>query len=85
MPLDDNRLQGFVADLLRHEDALVEPIEPDGLEVLAPPEVQRAFANSRGEFSPLKDSPRRLPIRSPLCSRFHSIDWDARPAAQDLA
>ena len=51
MPLDDNRLQGFVADLLRHEDALVEPIEPDGLEVLAPPEVQRALGV--GEFSRL--------------------------------
>jgi len=36
-------MQGFVADLLRHEGALVEAIEPDGLEVLAPPPVQDAL------------------------------------------
>jgi len=36
-------MQGFVADLLRHEGAVVEAIEPDGLEVLAPPPVQDAL------------------------------------------
>jgi len=36
-------MQGFVADLLRHEGALVEAIDPDGLEVLAPPPVQAAL------------------------------------------
>ncbi|HEY0184681.1 MAG TPA: hypothetical protein VGC09_17920 [Rhodopila sp.] len=51
MPLDDNRMQDFAADLLRHEDALVESIEPDGLEVLAPPDVQRALGV--GELSRL--------------------------------
>ena len=35
------RLGTFTASLLRHEGALVDPIEPDGLEVLAPPEVQQ--------------------------------------------
>jgi hypothetical protein len=37
------RMQGFVAALLRHEGALVEPINPEGLEVLAPPPVQHAL------------------------------------------
>jgi hypothetical protein len=37
------RLQSFVATLLRHEGALVEAIEPEGLEVLAPAPVQRAL------------------------------------------
>jgi len=37
------RMQGFVAALLRHEGALVEPTDPDGLEVLAPPPVQHAL------------------------------------------
>lgn len=37
------RLASFTAALLRHEGALVDPIEPDGLEVLATPEVQRAL------------------------------------------
>jgi hypothetical protein len=47
----DNRMRGFVADLLRHEDALVEPIEPEGLEVLTPAGVQRALGV--GELSRL--------------------------------
>ena len=45
------RMQHFVADLLRHEGALVEVIEPDGLEVLAPPHVQRTLGI--GELSRL--------------------------------
>ena len=46
-----NRLQSFVADLLRYEDALVEPIEPEGLEVLVPAGMQRALGI--GELSRL--------------------------------
>jgi len=38
-----SHLQRFAADLLEREQVLVEPIEPDGLEVLAPPHVQRAL------------------------------------------
>ena len=45
-PHAENRMQGFVADLLRYADALVEPIAPEGLEVLAPAEVQRALGVS---------------------------------------
>ena len=37
------RMQGFVADLLRHRGALVEEVEPEGLEVLAPSPVQGAL------------------------------------------
>ena len=48
---EESRLRNFVADLLRHEDALVEPIEPEGLEVLAPSQVQRALGV--GELSRL--------------------------------
>ena len=44
-------MQGFVADLLRHEGALVEAVEPEGLEVLAPPPVQQALG--LGELSRL--------------------------------
>jgi hypothetical protein len=40
---EQGRMQGFVAALLRHEGALVEAIEPEGLEVLAPPPVQLAL------------------------------------------
>jgi hypothetical protein len=37
------RMKGFVTDLLRHKGALVEGIEPEGLEVLAPAPVQAAL------------------------------------------
>jgi len=40
---EQGRLRSFVATLLRHEGALVEAIEPEGLEVLAPELVQRAL------------------------------------------
>jgi hypothetical protein len=40
---EQGRLQSFVTTLLRHEGALVEAIEPEGLEVLAPSPVQRAL------------------------------------------
>jgi hypothetical protein len=50
-PRVEGRMQDFVATLLRHEGALVEPIEPEGLEVLAPPEVQSALGV--GEMSRL--------------------------------
>ena len=48
---EPSRLQDFTASLLRHEGALVEAIEPDGLEVLAPSPVQQALGV--GELSRL--------------------------------
>ncbi len=48
---EPGRMQNFVAALLRHEDALVEDIEPEGLEVLSPPPVQQALGI--GEFARL--------------------------------
>lgn len=38
-----NRLQRLVSDLLEREGALVEPIEPEGLEVVAPPRLREAL------------------------------------------
>ena len=38
-----NRLQSFVGALLEHEGALVEAIEPEGLEVLSPPALRQAL------------------------------------------
>ena len=48
---EPGRMQNLAAALLRHEDALVESIEPEGLEVLSPPPVQRALGV--GELSRL--------------------------------
>jgi hypothetical protein len=45
---EQGRMQGFAAALLRHAGALVDPVEPEGLEVLAPPEVQQTLGV--GEF-----------------------------------
>ena len=42
--LRSGRMQGFVAALLAQDGALVDAIEPEGLEVLAPPPVQQALA-----------------------------------------
>ena len=36
-------LRDFVADLMEREGAAVETLEPDGLAVIAPPEVRSAF------------------------------------------
>jgi hypothetical protein len=47
----NSRMQDFVGALLRNQGALVEPIEPDGLEVIAPPAVQHALGV--GELSRL--------------------------------
>lgn len=43
MPLEMGRMQGFVAALLAREGALVDTIEPEGLEILATPPVQQAL------------------------------------------
>jgi hypothetical protein len=45
------RMQHFVGNLLRHTGALVEPITPEGLEILAPRHVQEALGV--GEFTRL--------------------------------
>jgi hypothetical protein len=68
------RMQGFVAALLRHEGALVETIEPEGLEVLAPPPVQNALGIgelSRLGFGPtLPPSAQRVGIEGDWLDRF---------------
>jgi len=43
MPPEMGRMQGFVAALLAREGALVDAIEPEGLEVLATPPLRQAL------------------------------------------
>jgi hypothetical protein len=68
------RMQGFAAALLRHEGALVEAIEPEGLEVLAPAPVQNALGIgelSRLGFGPaLPPSAQRVGIEGDWLDRF---------------
>jgi hypothetical protein len=80
MPLDEGRMHGFVAALLAESGGLAEPIEPDGLEVLAPPDLQRALGV--GEFSrfgfgaSLPDGAQRVGIESDWLSRFGRVVGD---------
>ena len=72
-----NRLQGFVADLLRYEDALVESIEPEGLEVLAPPEVQQALGMGElarlGFGTTLPNGAQRVGLEGDWLERFARV------------
>ncbi len=67
----------FVADLLAEDGALVEPLEPDGLEVLAPPKVQQALGVPefcRFGFGPtLPEGAQRVGIESDWLARFERV------------
>lgn len=68
------RMQAFVASLLRREGALVEEIEPEGLEVLAPLPVQRALGIGElarlGFGSTLPPGGQRVGLESDWLGRF---------------
>jgi hypothetical protein len=70
-------MQGFVASLLRHQGALVESIEPDGLEVLAPAQVQAALGVAElsrlGFGATLPPSAQRVGIESDWLGRFSGL------------
>ena len=71
---EQGRMQSFVASLLRHNGALVETIEPDGLEVVAPPAVREALAIDEfarlGFGATLPPAARRVGIEGDWLSRF---------------
>ena len=72
-----SRLQAFAADLLEREGALVEPIEPEGLEVLAPPGLQRAIGIPDlcrlGFGGTLPAGARRVGIEADWLARFAGV------------
>lgn len=67
-------MQCFVADLLTAEGALVEPIEPEGLDVLASPSVQAALGVAEmcrlGFGTALPPEAQRVGLESDWLSRF---------------
>jgi hypothetical protein len=67
-------MQSFVADLLTQQGALVDPIEPEGLEVLAPPSVQQALGVNElsrlGFGATLPAGAERVGIESDWLDRF---------------
>ncbi len=71
---EPGRMQGFVASLLRHEGALVEAIEPDGLEILAPSPVQQALGigelSRLGFGTTLPQAAQRVGIEGDWLDRF---------------
>jgi hypothetical protein len=77
MPLDHGRMRGFVRALLAEEGGLVEPVEPDGLEVLTTPSMQHALGV--GEFcrlgfgATLPEGAVRVGIESDWLSRFDRV------------
>ncbi len=80
MPLDDGRMHGFVAALLAEDGALVEPLEPDGLEVLAPPPLQQALGVPEhcrfGFGATLPEGAQRIGIESDWLARFERVVGD---------
>jgi hypothetical protein len=74
---EPGRMQRFAAAMLREAGALVDPIEPEGLEILAPPDVQRALGV--GEFSrlgfgaALPPSAKRVGIEGDWLERFADL------------
>ncbi len=70
-------MQRFAAAMLREAGALVDPIEPEGLEILAPPDVQRVLGV--GEFSrmgfgaTLPPSAQRVGIEGDWLERFSRL------------
>lgn len=67
-------MQRFVADLLTAEGALVEPIDPEGLDVLAPPAVQAALGVAEmcrlGFGTALPSDAQRVGIETDWLDRF---------------
>ncbi len=74
MPPEMGRMQRFVADLLTQQGALVELIEPEGLEVLASPPVQQALGVNElfrlGFGATLPAGAERVGIESDWLDRF---------------
>src|SRR5208283_2479002 len=77
MPLEEGRMHRFVADLLAEDGALVEPLEPDGLEVLAPPKLQQALGVAEfsrfGFGATLPEGAQRIGIESDWLARFERV------------
>jgi hypothetical protein len=72
-----NRLQAFAAELFEREGALVDVIEPEGLEVLAPPHLQQACGIPDlcrfGFGATLPTGARRAGIEADWLARFADV------------
>lgn len=77
MQPEHGRMQDFVKALLRHRGALVEPIEPEGLEVMAPPDVQKALGvdelSRLGFGATMPPMARRVGMEGDWLNRFAAL------------
>ena len=87
---EHGRMQTFVASLLRNQGALVETIEPEGLEVLAPPPVRDALGieefSRLGFGAAMPAGARRIGIEGDWLRRFSGLlgsggQWSRRVLA----
>ncbi len=74
MPPEMGRMQGFVAALLAREGALVDAIEPEGLEILVPPPVRQVLELPElcrlGFGATLPSGARRVGLENDWIERF---------------
>ena len=72
-----NRLQAFAADLLASDGALVEAIDPDGLDIVAPPHLQQTLGIPDlcrfGFGATLPPGARRVGIETDWLARFAAV------------
>lgn len=72
-----NLLQRFAAGLLEQQGAVVEPLEPEGLSVLAPPELQQQLALPElarlGFGAELPEDARRVGLESDWLERLAGL------------
>jgi hypothetical protein len=73
-------LRDFVADLMERRGAAVEPLEPEGLAVLAPPEIRAAFGWPElarlGFGTELPPSAQRIGMEGDWLERFGALFAD---------
>jgi hypothetical protein len=82
-------LRDFVVDLMEREGAAVETLEPDGLEVIAPPGIRAAFGWPElarlGFGAELPAGARRIGIESEWLDRFETLlDRHGRRAERQI-
>jgi len=70
-------LRDFVADLMERQGAAVEPLEPDGLTVIAPPEIRAALGWPElarlGFGTELPAAAQRIGMESDWLERFGTL------------
>lgn len=78
MSVPDHRLRTFCGDLLRHEGAIIEPIDPYGLEVMLPESARERLGVADdylrlGFAAEIPDDAERVSLESEWLARFTQL------------